>query len=494
MSKSKTSSYIVTLQLHTQLYQEYILNKRFNIARQIYNCCLNELYKRYNLMRESKQYQYICKLPKSTNRNKLFKDLNVKFGITEYSLHDYIKPMQKYFKKNIDSFTAQKIATRAYNTFQKLLFHKAKKVKFKKYGGLNSVEGKSNRTGIMYRDGYIIWNGLRIPIIIKKNDIYAQKAIQDRIKFCRIKREIIKGKYHYYAQLVLEGIPPKKINNETGEIIGGIGQGNVGIDIGTQTIAYSSQYDVGLKELSPETNGIDKQLRLLQRKMDRSKRVMNPNKYNTNGTINTKNKDKWIFSNHYIKIRNIRKELYRKQREIRKQSHYKLINYLLSLGDTFYVEDMNYKGLQSKSKKAIKNKNGKFNKKKRFGKSLGNKAPSMFLTILNQKLRYNNNELNKINTVKVKASQYNHMTGEYKKKKLSERWNYFNIDGEEIKIQRDLYSSFLIMNVKDNLKEIDQDKCFKTFNNFKKMHDIVINELGYIKNKDNKRIISSMGI
>ena len=346
----------------------------------------------------------------------------------------------------------------------------------------------------MYRDGYIIWNGLRIPIIIKKNDIYAQKAIQDRIKFCRIKREIIKGKYHYYIQLVLEGIPPKKVNNDTGEIIGGIGQGDVGIDIGTRTIAYSSQYEVGLKELSPETNGIDKQLRLLQRKMDRSKRSINPNKYNTNGTINTKNKDKWIFSNHYIKIRNIRKELYRKQREIRKQLHCKLINYLLSLGDTFYVETMNYKGLQRRSKKTTKDDKGKYNKKKRFGKSLGNKAPSMFLTILNQKLRYNDNELNKINTAKIKASQYNHMTGGYKKKKLSERWNYFNIDGEEIKIQRDLYSSFLIMNVKDNLKEIDQDKCFKTFGNFKKMHDIVINKLEDIKNKGNKRIISSIGI
>ena len=46
----------------------------------------------------------------------------------------------------------------------------------------------------------------------------------------------------------------------------------------------------------------------------------------------------------------------------------------------------------------------------------------------------------------------------------------------------------------NNLKEIDQDKCFKTFGNFKKMHDIVINELEGIRNKGNKRIISSMGI
>jgi len=44
---------------------------------------------------------------------------------------------------------------------------------------------------------------------------------------------------------------------------------------------------------------------------------------------------------------------------------------------------------------------------------------------------------------KVKTSQYNHIEDKYIKKDLSERWNDFG----EFKIQRDLYSSFLIMNV-----------------------------------------------
>ena len=41
------------------------------------------------------------------------------------------------------------------------------------------------------------------------------------------------------------------------------------------------------------------------------------------------------------------------------------------------------------------------------------------------------------------------------------------------KIQRDLYSAFLIMNIKDNLKEIDERfLCFKNFDNFKSLlHD-----------------------
>ena len=310
-------------------------------------------------------------------------------------------------------------------------------------------------------------------------------AIQNRVKYCRIVKKEIKGKIKFYVQLVLEGIPPTKINKD-GELKGQIGQGEVGIDIGTKTIAISSKYDVKLLELAPNINNIDRDIKLIQRKMDRSKRSTNANKFNKNGTINTKNKEKWIYSNHYMKLKSQRKELYRKQTEIRKQDHYKMINSLLILGDKFYVETMNYKGLQSRSKNTTKNNKGKFNKKKRFGKSLANKAPSMFLTMLNNKLKWNGEKLYKIDTAKVKASQYNHIEDKYIKKELKERWNYF----DNYKIQRDLYSSFLIMNIKDNLKEIDRNKCFEAFDNFKMLHD---KEIIRIQNSDNK-VISSMGI
>ena len=148
---------------------------------------------------------------------------------------------------------------------------------------------------------------------------------------------------------------------------------------------------------------------------------------------------------------------------------------------------MNYKGLQARAKETtINKKTGKYNKKKRFGKSLANKAPSMFLTILDNKLKFNNTQLYKIDTWSVKASQYNHIEDEYIKKSLSERWNDF----EECKVQRDLYSSFLIMNVKDNLKEIDRDLCIETFDNFTELHD---KEVERIQNS-NSRLIRSMGI
>lgn len=205
--------------------------------------------------------------------------------------------------------------------------------------------------------------------------------------------------------------------------------------------------------------------------MDRSKRAMNPNKYNDNGTIIKGNKDKWAYSNHYIKTKNIRKELFRKQSALRKQSHNMLANEILNLGDKFYVETMNYSGLQKRAKKTTINKNGKFNKKKRFGKSLANKAPAMFLTILDNKLKWNGTQLNKIDTYNVKASQYNHFSGEYIKKDLSERWNVFDINGKEFRLQRDIYSAFLIMNINKSLSTINRDLCFSEFDNFKLLHD-----------------------
>ncbi|AKO91977.1 transposase [Priestia filamentosa] len=480
------SNYILTLKLRTEKYQEDILNKRLEVGRRIYNSILGDLLKRYNTLKQSKGYRLALKMQKGKERNKKLNDLNKEYGLTEYLLHTHIKPMQKKFKKNIDSSTAQKIATRCFSAFQKLMLHEADKLNFKKCGELNSLEGKSNKTGIRFKNNQLVWNKLIIPVIIKKNDIYAHTALQDNIKYCRVVRKLIGGKYKFYIQLILEGIPPKKHNNETGEVRHVRNEGSVGIDIGTQTIAISSQKEVKLLELAPEVSIIEKEKRILQRKLNRQRRANNPHKYNENGLIKRGNTGKWIYSKNYIKTKNKLAELQRKIAAKRKQSHEKLANYILTLGDNIKVEQMNYQGLQKRAKETTVNeKTGRFNKKKRFGKSLENKAPAMFLIILDNKLKFDNKELRKINTTSFKASQYNHFTDEYVKKKLSERWNKFECS----KIQRDLYSAYLIMNSRWNLKEADRDLCFDNWNRFKELHDLEIERL---RNED--RTIASMGI
>ena len=83
-----------------------------------------------------------------------------------------------------------------------------------------------------------------------------------------------------------------------------------------------------------------------------------------------------------------------------------------------------------------------------------------------------------VNTYEAKASQFNHFDGTYTKKSLSQRWNDFN----GIKIQRDMYSAFLIMNINDDLKSFDIDKCNERFENFYRLHNLEVNRLTGNKN------------
>lgn len=207
---------------------------------------------------------------------------------------------------------------------------------------------------------------------------------------------------------------------------------------------------------------------------------MNPNNYNEDGIIKKQGNKKttWNKSNHYIKYQNQLKELYRKQKDVRKYQHECLANQIISLGDTIYVETMNFAGLAKRVKKTEKNNKGRFKRKKRFGKSVANRAPAMLLEIINRKLSYWDNKLIKIDTWHAKASQFNHFDGTCHKKTLSQRWNNFN----GIKIQRDLYSAFLIMNTASDLKSFDINKCNGRFENFYKLHNKEVKRLTGHKN------------
>lgn len=479
------ANFVVQFPLKTEKYQEDILDKRFEIGRKIYNSLVNITQKRYKEMIKTKKYRNLLssltgdkKKDKSIWRE--ISDVRKTYGLSEYSFHEDVKEMQKHFKNNIDSFTAQKIATTLWKSYDKLFYGNGKKVYFKRYGELNSLEGKSNKTGIRFINDTILWNGLKIPVKIDYDNYYEYQALQSEICYCRIIRKYVRNKNKYYVQIVFKGNPPIKVDTETGEIKHYIGQGDAGIDIGTSTIAISSQTDVKILELANRVQNIENEKCRLLRKMDRSRRAMNPDNYNEDGTVRKQGSKKviWNKSNHYLKYQNQLKELYRKQADVRKYQHECLANYIVSLGNNIFVEQMNFSGLAKRSVKTEKNDKGRFKKKKRFGKSIANRAPAMLMTIINRKLKCFDTMLFEINTYKAKASQFNHFDGTYKKKSLSQRWNDF--DG--MKIQRDMYSAFLIMNINNDLESFDIEKCNNRFDNFKKLHDFEVDRLTGQKN------------
>ncbi|MCG5102070.1 hypothetical protein [Oceanobacillus alkalisoli] len=247
------------------------------------------------------------------------------YGYSEYQLHAFVAPMQAKFAKNIGSFEAQK-ATRAFQAIRKVQYRQAKKVNFKRWSDDFSIENKSNITGLRYEDGSIIWGkqtrvskvnpvsqpkkgSIRVPLIIKRNDYYAQVALNNRTKYVRVITREIRGEVRYFAQLVQEGFPPDK-SWKKNRIVSGDETKRVGLDVGTSTLAISSEKNVELHELAPECVADNKKLRKIERAMDRSKRATNPNNYNKDGTLKRGVKLAWHFSKRYLRLKTRRKDLH----------------------------------------------------------------------------------------------------------------------------------------------------------------------------------------
>ena len=128
--------------------------------------------------------------------------------------------------------------------------------------------------------------------------------------------------------------------------------------------------------------------------MDRSRRNMNPDNYNEDGTIKPyKDQHEWVYSGHYKQWKNLCKELYRKQAAIRKQQHYILANEILKMGNCFYIQKIDYKKLQQRISRQDMITAHKRSRKKSRKKELQNRAPSMFVEILKQKALQSNLEV-----------------------------------------------------------------------------------------------------
>ena len=475
MAKCNTSSYVVEYELaFNNENPASVLDKLEKIAKAIYNDCLNECLKRYHKLIHDKKYQELLKEYKtSNNKRELVKQLNdiaLSYGYSEYSMHEYVKKPYEYFNKKLGSHECQKLATRAYKAVERLRYHQADKVNFKgKYDSV-SIEGKSHNSKLHYCDDLSISYGkYKYKLKIKKNDTYGQLALMDNVKYVRVYPKTIRGKKRWFAQLVFKGCPPSK-NRQYGD-----NSKVQGIDIGTSTIAVVSDEETKLMELAPNCKENERRIKILSRKLERSRRATNPNNYNEDGTI-TKGKHKWYKSKSYIQIQAKLKDEYRKLSIKRKQSHEILANQIIANSTDIRVEDMNFRSLQKCSKKTSINKNGKINSKKRYGKTIKTRAPSMLLSIIDRKLKYKNLELKKVNTFKVKASQYNPIDGTYIKKQLKDR--LVKLDETTI-VQRDLLSAYIIAHTNDDLETINVISCYDGFNTFKQLQD---NEIQRLRN------------
>jgi len=158
---------------------------------------------------------------------------------------------------------------------------------------------------------------------------------------------------------------------------------------------------------------------------DRSRRATNPDNYNANGTVK-KGKKRWNKSKSYLKTLNSKANLEPKLAAHRKSLHSRLINDIFRTGDVFKLEKISYKAFQ-----------------KLFGKSVGKRAPGMFVSHLRNKAERAGGQVVEIPTHSTLLSQ-TCQCGRVAKKKLNERVHKCECG---VVAQRDLYSAFLAKHI-----------------------------------------------
>jgi len=447
MAKEKSPSFIHELQLILTPKEIKNLDKRLEVARQIYNACLGEALRRLTLMRESTIYAQALKTPKQTkHRIELFNQASKQYKFREYDLHSYVKILCKrtWLSKHIDSSTAQAIATRAFKAALKYALGKGGRPRFKGTHAISSIEGKSNQAGIRWRDGRVEWSGLKLKAVFDLKDKHGVEAhaLACRTKFVRLIRRIKNGTSVWSIQLIQEGMPHIKPKNQMGNDI-------VGLDLGPSTIAVVASTKASLQAFCPKIDGYGKKIKMMQQKMQRSQRATNQD--NFEATVYKKNKNgrtikklgkvkkgskQWGRSKKYLIMRHKVANLQRKLAAARASAHGELVNNILRLGKTIKTEKLSYVSFQ-----------------KSYGGSVQRRAPGLFLEKLRYKAANAGGEVIEFSTRATALSQ-TCQCGNKQKKQLKDRWHNCSICG--IHAQRDLYSAHLARFVNENRLDTTQ--------------------------------------
>ena len=199
----------------------------------------------------------------------------------------------------------------------------------------------------------------------------------------------MKGKRRWYAQLINEGLPYQKPQNY-------VSDGLIGIDLNISNIAFVGDNLARLLPFAENVPTYQREIRRLQRKIERSRRVNNPDNYHPNfeakkgrktvikkGKV-IKAKRQWNKSKTYLKTATKKRELERRKSAYTKSQNRKIVNEILRHGKHIKTENVSVKGWQ-----------------KRYGKAMVAKSPGFVQEQLRRKAESANGSFQRFSTRKT---------------------------------------------------------------------------------------------
>ena len=468
MPRKTTPSFITEIPLRVNSVNNRELETRFHAGQQLLNAVLGEAMVRMELVRNSQFYLQAKQLKDDNNkalRKKLFEEASSLYRFSDFELQSFAvitANSSKWITTKLDSNTIQKLATRAFKAVEKVLFGKAKKIRFKAFDRFKSVEGKTNKQALRwtlrqtkreetigkksdYRNKikcseYVLsWAGLELKPVIDWFDPVIAHGLNSPVKYCRLVWRRLNSKKRWFLQLINEGLPYQKPKNYATE-------GLVGLDLNISNIAFVADNKAGLLPFADKVPTFEKEIKQIQRKMQRTQRMHNSDNYEPdfekkvgNKTVVKKGKvrkgtKKWNNSKNYLKLRCKKTDLERRKASYAKSSNRGLVNEVLRHGNNFKTENVSVKAWQ-----------------KRYGKAISTKSPGFFQSELTCKAENAGGQLIKFSTRKTALSQ-THLDGSRTKKSLSQR---IHEDATGVRMHRDIFVAYLSRFVHDELLLIE---------------------------------------
>lgn len=432
-----------------------VVDRVESLARSLTNAALGRFRDRVRTAKSTPAWAEARRQPKGMVRNQAFDAVREAYGLTKYDVSGVVTSMKNSYPdaaNYLGAHVTQKIAARVWQAVERLLFAKAKRIRFKNKNESLSFEGQNNATFLRFFFGhgplfapFVTLDGALLLAKFEYKSPYHRHASEHRVKYVRIVKRVIRGQTRYYAQVILEGFAYRDLKKEEthrlkmAEHLLGEGyagamhcvekayQNRVAVDFGPSRVAISNAVVSFERDIAGEIKDKTKSTRRYHRKMDRQRRAANPQNYNANGTIR-KGRKTWLKKIRYQQTQAKHAESCRQAAAQRKSIHGNLTYDVLTLGTEVIVEKVSYKAWQ----------------RSRFGKSIAKHGPSALEGTLTRKAENARGSVTRVNTYQTALSS-TCLCGARCKKTLSQRFHACTVCGlgTAAPLPRDTFSAYL---------------------------------------------------
>jgi len=428
MPKPQKSCHTIEFPLTVTEAGRHRLERRFAAANTLYNGILQHALRALDACRVDPVWVAARKL-KGKERTEAFKAVRYAHGLDISTLARAMRTMRSgcWIEDHLESRLGDVLVAQVLRAIDRHLYEGAGRPWFRRQDDLRSVAANKHSPIRLLgtpADGLAVhWGGLVLPV---RRDEFSPSELHSlgcKRLYCRVLRHASgraepASPWRYAVQLVVEGKPYVHRPRAS--------SGVAGIDFGPGTVAAVFRDTAGDPEpeiihLVSEVDIDEARMRRAGRKLERSRRANNPDCFDAAGRCVKRPKKR---SRRYDRERARQKRREARAARHRRNCHGRDTNRILTQAVNIRIEDHGARGFAGL-----------------WGKSLGRKAPGLFVSELKRKALDVGGTVTEIDCRRAKLSQLDHTSGACTKKPLSQRWHAL-ADGSGF-VQRDLYSAFL---------------------------------------------------